>query len=388
MNVVAIARDVGPLHHSVLHVLADHLQVVWGALLAFVIVVLLTPAVGGMARRFGVVDSPGGRRLNIRPIPRLGGIALFFGIFVPALAFVHVGRETRGLLIGAAVAVTVGAIDDFRGLRWFEKLGGQILAAVIPVGFGIWVSRFTFPFIGIHALPVWVGAPLTVIWIVAIMNMFNFLDGMDGLAAGVAAIAGLTFSVIALSLAKPDAAVISAIVFGACLGFMRHNFYPARIFMGDSGALLLGYVLAAVSVQGLLKTAATVALFFPLLVLAVPIADTTFVVIRRLKHGESPFVGDQAHLHHRFLRRGFSQPRAALTIWAWCISLAAAALATRFIPFRANGVWHLWPTVGAAAIGLVALAVSVYVVYVLEIVKIGNPISRRRAADDPLRKSA
>jgi UDP-GlcNAc:undecaprenyl-phosphate GlcNAc-1-phosphate transferase len=369
-------------------VLGDHLQVLWGALLAFVIVVLLTPAVGGMARRFGVVDSPGGRRLNIRPIPRLGGIALFFGIFVPALAFVHLGRETRGLLIGAAVAVTVGAIDDFRGLRWFEKLGGQILAAVIPVGFGIWVSRFTFPFIGIHDLPVWVGAPLTVIWIVAIMNMFNFLDGMDGLAAGVAAIAGLTFSVIALSLAKPDAAVISAIVFGACLGFMRHNFYPARIFMGDSGALLLGYVLAAVSVQGLLKTAATVALFFPLLVLAVPIADTTFVVIRRLKHGESPFVGDQAHLHHRFLRRGFSQPRAALTIWAWCISLAAAALATRFIPFRANGVWHLWPTVAAAAIGLVALAVSVYVVYVLEIVKIGNPISRRRAADDPLRKSA
>ena len=388
MNVVAIARDVGPLHHSVLHVLADHLQVVWGALLAFVIVVLLTPAVGGMARRFGVVDSPGGRRLNIRPIPRLGGIALFFGIFVPALAFVHLGRETRGLLIGAAVAVTVGAIDDFRGLRWFEKLGGQILAAVIPVGFGIWVSRFTFPFIGIHALPVWVGAPLTVIWIVAIMNMFNFLDGMDGLAAGVAAIAGLTFSVIALSLAKPDAAVISAIVFGACLGFMRHNFYPARIFMGDSGALLLGYVLAAVSVQGLLKTAATVALFFPLLVLAVPIADTTFVVIRRLKHGESPFVGDQAHLHHRFLRRGFSQPRAALTIWAWCISLAAAALATRFIPFRANGVWHLWPTIAAAAIGLVALGISVYVVYVLEIVKIGNPISRRRAEDDPLRKSA
>ena len=388
MNVLAIVRDVGSTHHSVLHVLGDHLQVVWGALLAFVIVVLLTPAVGGMARRFGVVDSPGGRRLNVRPIPRLGGIALFFGIFVPALAFVHLGRETRGLLIGAAVAVTVGAVDDFRGLRWFEKLGGQIVAAVIPVGFGIWVSRFTFPFIGIHTLPVWVGAPLTVIWIVAIMNMFNFLDGMDGLAAGVAAIAGLTFSVIALSLAKPDAAVISAIVFGACIGFLRHNFYPARIFMGDSGALLLGYVLAAVAVQGLLKTAATVALFFPLLVLAVPIVDTTFVVLRRLKHGESPFVGDQAHLHHRFLRRGFSQPRAALTIWAWCLSLAAAALATRFVPFRAHGVWHLWPTVGAAAVGLVALAISVYVVYALEIVKFGNPISRRRAADDPLRKSA
>jgi len=388
MSVVAVVRDVGPLRHNVLHVLEDHPQVIWGALLAFVIVVALTPAVGQMARRFGVVDSPGGRRLNLRPVPRLGGVALFLGIFVPALAFVHLGRETRGLLIGAAVAVTVGAIDDFRGLRWWEKLGGQIAAAAIAVGFGIWVNRFTFPFIGIHVLPWWVGGTLTVVWIVAIMNMFNFLDGMDGLAAGVAAIAGVTFSVIALSLEKPDAAVISAIVFGACLGFLRHNFYPARVFMGDSGALLLGYVLAVVSVLGLLKTAATVALFFPLLVLAVPIADTTFVVLRRLKHGESPFVGDQAHLHHRFLRRGFSQPRAAVTIWIWCLSLAAAALATRFVPFRAGGVWHLWPTVAAAAIGLVALAISVYVVYALEIVKFGNPIQKRRTADDPLRKSA
>src|ERR1700746_764097 len=146
----------------------------------------------------------------------------------------------------------------------------------------------------------------------AIINIFNFLDGADGPRAGVSAIAGLTFCVIALSLGKVDAAVLSAIVFGACTGFLRHNFYPARIFMGDSGALLLGYVLAAISVQGLLKTAATVALFFPLLVLAVPIVDTTFVVVRRLKHGERVFEADQAHLHHRFLRRGFLQPPAAL----------------------------------------------------------------------------
>src|SRR5712691_4841306 len=375
-------------HHSVLEVLGDHLQVVWGALVALVVVVLLTPAVGGMARLLGVVDAPGGRRLNRSPVPRLGGVALFLGIFVPALAFLHLGRETRGLLLGAAVAVTVGAIDDFRGLRWFEKLGGQLVAAAIPTGFGIWVDRFTFPFLGVHALPGWVGVPLTIAWIVAIMNMVNFLDGLDGLAAGVAAIAGLTFAVIALSLGKPDAAIMSAIVFGACLGFLRHNFYPARIFMGDSGALLLGFVLAAVSVQGLLKTAATVALFFPLLVLAVPIVDTTFVVARRLKHREKVFEADQAHIHHRFLRRGFSEPRAALTIWAWCTSLAAAALATRFIPFRAHGVWHLWPTIAASAIGFVALAFSIYVVYVLEIVKVRNPYQRRRPPEDPLRKSA
>jgi UDP-GlcNAc:undecaprenyl-phosphate GlcNAc-1-phosphate transferase len=388
MIALALIRDAGGARHDILHVLSENLEVVWGALAAFAVVVLLTPAVGGMARRLGVVDAPGGRRLNRSPVPRLGGIALFLGIIVPSLAFLPIGRENRGLLLGAAVAVTVGAIDDFRGLRWFEKLGGQVAAAAVPAAFGVWVNRFTFPFVGIHQLPAWTGIPLTVLWIVAIMNMVNFLDGMDGLAAGVCAIAGFTFGVIALSLGKPDAAVLSWIVFGACAGFLRHNFYPARIFMGDSGALLLGYVLAAIAVQGLLKTAATVALFFPLLVLAVPILDTTFVVARRLRHGERIFVGDQAHLHHRFLRRGFSQPRAALTIWGWCLALAAAALATRFVPFRAHGVWHLWPTLLAAAIGLVAIAFSVYVVYVLEIVKVRNPISRRREPGDPLRKSA
>jgi UDP-GlcNAc:undecaprenyl-phosphate/decaprenyl-phosphate GlcNAc-1-phosphate transferase len=375
-------------HFNVLEQLDKHLEVIWGALVALVVVVLLTPAVGGMARLLGVVDAPGGRRLNRSPVPRLGGLALFLGIVVPALAFLHLDHQTRGLLLGAAVAVTVGAVDDFRGLRWFEKLAGQLLAAGIPVGFGVWVDRFTFPIVGVHALPSWVGMPLTAAWIIAIMNMVNFLDGLDGLAAGVSAIAGGTFAVIALSLGKPDAAVLSAIVLGASLGFLRHNFYPARIFMGDSGALLLGFILATVSVQGLLKTAATVALFFPLLVLAVPIVDTTFVVARRLKHGERVFAGDQAHLHHRFLRRGFTQPRAAMTIWVWCLSLAAAALGTRFLPIRPHGHWNLWPTAGAAAIGVLAVSISVYVVYVLEIVKIANPYHRRREPGDPLRKAS
>src|SRR5512132_2676346 len=239
--------------------LTNNLEVIYGGVLALVIVVLLTPAVGGMARLLGVVDEPGTRRVNRSTVPRLGGLALFFGTFVPALAFLPLGRETKGLLLGMAVATTVGAIDDFRGLVWWEKLGGQIAAAAIPTGFGIWVHRFTFPILGVHALPEWVGGPLTIFWIVAIMNMVNFLDGLDGLAAGVCGISGGTFCVIALSLGRPEPAILAAIVFGACVGFLRHNFYPARIFMGDSGAMLLGYVLAVVSVQGLLKTAATVA---------------------------------------------------------------------------------------------------------------------------------
>ncbi len=363
-----------------LHTLADHLEVIWGAALALVIVVLLTPAVGGMARLLGVVDRPEARRLNRLPVPRLGGLALFFGIFVPALAFLDLGGETRGLLLGAAVATTVGAIDDFRGLRWWEKLAGQTAAAAIPVGFGIWVHRFTFPVLGVHVLPKWVGMPLSVLWIVAIMNMVNFLDGLDGLAAGVSAISAFTFTLIALSLPRPEvqAAILSAIVLGAALGFLRHNFYPARIFMGDSGALLLGFVLAAIPLQGLLKTASVVTLFFPLLVLAVPIIDTSFVVVRRLRYGESVFTADQTHLHYRFLRRGFTQQRAAVTIWAWCGTLAAAALTVRFVRPHLHGEWHPWRTLITAVVGLVALAASLYIVYLLEIVKLTSVRARRR----------
>src|SRR6266699_4497887 len=274
------------------HELTSHLEVVWGALVALV----------------GVVDRvEPGRRSSARGVPRLGGLALFLGVFVPSLAFLPLGGEMRGILLGAAVATTVGAVDDFRGLRWWEKLAGQILAASIPVGFGVWVHSFTFPLLGVHELPSWVGAPLTVVGIVAVMNMVNFLDGLDGLAAGVCAISAGSFALIDLSLGRPDAAVLTAIVFGACLGFLRHNFYPARIFMGDSGALLLGFTLATVSVEGLLKTAALATLVLPLLVLAVPLLDTSFVVARRIKHGRPVYLADQAHLHHRFLRRGFSQ---------------------------------------------------------------------------------
>jgi UDP-GlcNAc:undecaprenyl-phosphate GlcNAc-1-phosphate transferase len=360
------------------HTLTHHLEVAYGAAVALAIVVLLTPAVGGMARLLGAVDEPALRRLNRGTVPRLGGIALFFGIFVPALAFLPLGRETRGLLLGAAVATTVGAIDDFRGLVWWEKLGGQLAAAAIPTGFGIWVHRFTFPLVGVHQLPEWVGVPLTVLWIVAIMNMVNFLDGLDGLAAGVCAISGFTFCLIALSLGRPEPAILAAIVLGACLGFLRHNFYPARIFMGDSGALLLGFTLGALAVQGLLKTAAVATLLFPLLVLAVPIIDTSFVVAKRIKHGQPVYAADRTHLHHRFLNIGFSQRRAAVTMWAWCGLLAGAALATRFIHPHAHGVWHTWPTTAVAAIGAVALAASIYMVYLLEIVKLANPRIRRR----------
>src|SRR5215216_3614447 len=301
----------------------NHTEVLWGFLLALAVVLVLTPGVGRIGRVLGIVDEPGERRrLHVHPVPRLGGIALFLGLLVPALAFLDLSGARRGILLGAAVAVTVGLLDDFRGLAWWGKLSGQAIAAGVAVGFGVVIDRFTLPFLGIHELPDWIGVPATLLWIVALMNMFNFLDGLDGLAAGIAAISGGTFAVIALSLGKPGAAVMSAIVAGACFGFLRHNFYPARIFMGDSGALLLGFTLATLSVQGLLKTAATVALFFPLLVLAVPIIDTAFVIAKRLKYRQPITAPDKTHLHHRFVSIGFSQQRAVVYIYFWVATLA------------------------------------------------------------------
>jgi UDP-GlcNAc:undecaprenyl-phosphate GlcNAc-1-phosphate transferase len=371
--------------------LTDHLEVLWGALIALAIVVLLTPAVGGMARLLGVVDRPEeGRRQAPRGVPRLGGLALFMGIFVPALAFLRLDSQMRGILLGAAVATTVGAVDDFRGLRWWEKLGGQVAAAAIVAWFGVWVHRFTFPVLGVQDLPKPVGVALTIVGIVAVMNMVNFLDGLDGLAAGVCAISAFCFTVIDLSRGDVNAAILTGAVLGACLGFLRHNFYPARIFMGDSGALLLGFTLAAVSVQGLSKTAALTALVLPLLVLAVPLIDTSFVVAKRIKHGKPVYVADRTHLHHRFENIGFSQRRSVVYLYAWCATLALAALATRFVHPHAHGNWNPTDVAIDAIIGLLAIGASAYVVYLLEIVKLANPFIRRRveAERNEQRKSA
>jgi UDP-GlcNAc:undecaprenyl-phosphate GlcNAc-1-phosphate transferase len=362
-----------------LETLRDNLEVAWGFVVALGVVLLLTPGVGRFARILGVVDEPGEtRRVHAHPVPRLGGIALLLGIFVPSLAFLPLDGPYRGILLGAAVAATVGAIDDFRGLPWSAKLGGQLVAAGIAVGFGVDVDRFTFPGLGGQDLPDAVSGPATLVWIVAIMNMVNFLDGMDGLAAGICAIAGSTFALLSLSLGSPDAALLAAIVAGACFGFLHHNFYPARIFMGDSGALLLGFLLATLAVEGLVKTAALATLVLPLLVLAIPIIDTSFVVAKRMKYRQPLHAADRTHLHHRFMNIGFSQARAVTYMYLWCGLLAAAALATHFLPPRPHGDWDVSNAVIAGVIGLAALLASVYTAYLLEIVKLANPRIRRR----------
>src|SRR5262249_33650822 len=201
--------------------LTDHLEVLYGAITAFVIVLVLTPAVGRSARYLRLIERPQEGERNRSSVPRFGGLALFLGILVPSLAFLPLGPALRGPVPGAAVATTVGAIDDFRQLHWWQKLGGQVLAAAIPTWFGVYVHAFTFPVIGVHELPKWFGVLLTIVAIVAVMNMVNFLDGLDGLAAGVCAISGFTFAVIDLSLGRIGAAVLAAIVCGACVGFLH-----------------------------------------------------------------------------------------------------------------------------------------------------------------------
>ena len=222
------------------------------------------------------------------------------------------------------------------------------------------------------------------------MNMVNFLDGMDGLAAGICAIAGSTFAIIGLSLGASEAALLAAIVAGACFGFLHHNFYPARIFMGDSGALLLGFLLATLAIEGLVKTAALATLVLPLLVLAIPIVDTSFVVAKRLKYRQPLYEADRAHLHHRFMNIGFSQKRAVVYMYAWCGILAAAALSTRFLPPRPRGDWDLSNALIAGGVAVLAVAASIYIAYLLEIIKLANPRIRRREeqAREDARRSA
>jgi UDP-GlcNAc:undecaprenyl-phosphate/decaprenyl-phosphate GlcNAc-1-phosphate transferase len=349
----------------------DELDALWAFLVAAVIAFAATPLTARFARRLGVLHYPRERDLHDRPVPGLGGLAILAAAVVSALIFLPANQETRGIVAGGIAIALVGAVDDARpgGLHPLVKLAGQFAAAAIPVWCDVRVENMTLPFVDPIDLGAW-GYPLTLIGIVAVMNVVNFTDGADGLAAGVCTIAAGTFAVIALSLDRDDAGVLAALTAGAAIGFLWHNFHPASIFMGDAGSNLLGLLLACVAIQGVLKTAAVVALFFPLLILAVPALDATFVIAKRIKYRRPVYSADRWHFHHRFANIGFSQRRTVLYLYGWTLSLAALALAMRFVPYSEddgtlNAGWAL--VIGAFA--LVAVAASLYLVLVLEILK-------------------
>jgi UDP-GlcNAc:undecaprenyl-phosphate/decaprenyl-phosphate GlcNAc-1-phosphate transferase len=339
------------------------------AAVAAVLAICLTPLAVRLAYRIGAVDEPRARGLSDRPMPRLGGVAIFAGVLVSAVLFLPLDGRFGAIIAGAALITVVGALDDIFELSAPVKLAGQIVAALIPVLDGVRVENFTLPLL--HRVELGdLGIPLTVLGIVLIMNVVNFSDGVDGLAAGVCAIAAAAFVVIAFDLERANAAVLAAIIAGAALGFLVHNFHPATVFMGDCGSNLLGLLLACVAVEGTLKTQSLIALVLPLVILAVPFLDTTFVVLKRLKYRKPVYQADREHFHHRMDRIGFSTRRTVLYLYAWTLMLAGLALALRFVPYSDND-GHL-RAAGAsvmALLGLIALVASVYLVYVLEILK-------------------
>ena len=340
-------------------------------LVALGVAALATPPVAALARRLGAVDEPRERGLAARTTPLLGGLAILAGVLAAAAIWLPAGQETRGILAGAALIALVGALDDVLELGPGVKLAGQVAAALVPVLSGVRVENVTLPFLGALDFGDLGGGALTVLGLVALMNVVNFSDGVDGLAAGVCAISAAAFTVIAFDLGRTGAAVLAAIVAGAAIGFLIHNFHPASVFMGDCGALLLGFLLGCVAVQGSLKTNALIALVGPLAILAVPFLDTSFVVARRLKYRRAPWSADDHHFHHRFARIGFSQRRTVLYLYAWTFALAGLAVALRFVPYSDNhGTFHLGWSLVMAALGLLVVAASVYLVVVLEILKL------------------
>ena len=295
-------------------------QVLAALTVALVISLIATPPVKRFAERIGAMDTPkDNRRVHKVPTPRLGGLAIFIGFVLSVVFFVEIDREIQGILLGAVVIVSVGVVDDIISLRAWQKFALQIAGALIPAFHGVIIDILSNPNI-FSAEPYltlgYLAIPLTVIWIVAITNAVNLIDGLDGLAVGVSTIASLTMLVVAL-LVTEDASValVLAALAGACLGFMPYNLNPAKIFMGDTGALLLGYLLATMSIQGLFKSYAIISFAVPFIALALPILDTLFAIVRRLVKGQSPMAPDRGHFHHRLLDLGFSQKQAVFIIY-------------------------------------------------------------------------
>jgi UDP-GlcNAc:undecaprenyl-phosphate/decaprenyl-phosphate GlcNAc-1-phosphate transferase len=379
-----------------------YLDAVLAFVVAMAVATVLTPVAARLARRLGAIDRLSERGLAQRETPLLGGLAILAGVLIAAaiwlpkeIALPHAAHGLPGssctvhswtVIAGACVITLVGAIDDWHALPPLLKLLGQIAAALIVVEGGAVVTDVTLPFFGALQFPNEGGA-LTVIWLVGLMNVVNFSDGVDGLAAGLCAIDGIAFSVIAFDLNVPGAAILAALTAGASLGFLFHNYHPASVFMGDSGANLLGYLLGVAAVIGSLKTSATVALVVPLVILAVPFLDTGFVIAKRLKYRRKPWSADANHFHHRMARIGFSQRKTVAYLYAWSALLAGVAVALRFIPYHDRDVAHPhyhygWLAV-MIAIGVIAIAASVYLVYVLEILKFKSFRARELRTSDP-----
>ena len=325
------------------------LQYVVPFVIALVVSYLLTPSVKKLAIKIGAVDRPNARKVHTHVIPRLGGLAIYIGFMAAVLFCVPLQHELVGMLLGCTAIVAVGIWDDICNIPAKVKLVGQILAACIPIAFGIQIEWLTNPFGDIIVLPEIIAIPVTIFWIIGFTNTVNLIDGLDGLAAGVAFIASISMFLLAYNLNQFLPALVIVSMAGAALGFLQYNFNPAKIFMGDTGSMLLGYTLSVAAVLGLVKTAATVALVVPIIALGLPILDTTFAIIRRKMSGVPIFQPDKGHLHHRLLALGMTQKQAVLIMYFVSMILGIVALFVANVSYKTGIV-----TV------LVVLAVIIY----------------------------
>ena len=308
------------------------IRIVLTLVVAFGVSFVATPLVKSFAMQVGAIDIPDEQRhLHSHPIPRMGGLAIFVGFLLAVLLFADITVQIRGILLGAILIVVIGAIDDVLNLNAWLKFGIQIIAAVIAVLHGVIINVVTNPLTMTNIQAVTIGVlavPVTVLWIVGVTNSVNLIDGLDGLACGVSTIASMSMLVVSIitPYSNLSTCILLAALCGACLGFIPYNLNPAKIFMGDTGALLLGYILATVSVIGMFKFYAIVTFIVPVLALAIPLFDTTFAFIRRAAHGQSPFHADRGHLHHRLLDMGLSQKQAVAVLYALSAILGLAAV--------------------------------------------------------------
>ena len=303
-------------------------------LVAAVVAFITTPVVRSLAFRIGAVDVPkDNRRMHNHPIPRMGGLAIFFGFILSAIIFVPLETPIRGMLLGGVIIVILGIFDDIYALPAKPKFLIQIVSALIAVLMGNQIDVLSNPNI-FSSDPYWhlgvLSIPISVLWIVAITNAVNLIDGLDGLACGVSTISSMTMLVIALTVAEAQVAILMAALAGACIGFLPYNLNPAKIFMGDTGSTFLGFVLATVSIQGLFKSYAIISFAVPFLVLGLPIFDTCFAILRRLARGQSPMAPDRGHIHHRLIDMGFTQKQAVAVLYliSAILGLSAVVLTT------------------------------------------------------------
>ena len=305
------------------------LRILLALAVAFTVSFFLLPYVRRFAESVGAVDQPSARRINDHPVPRMGGISIFCGFIVACLLFVRLTTQVKGILVGCCVISLMGAIDDVVDLNPWLKLVGQIVAAMIAVSFGVISDTFTnFLEVGGFIYPgSTISRIITVLWIVGCTNAVNLIDGLDGLAVGMSSISAATLFVISLVVegGDPNISVILVCLLGACIGFWPYNRNPAKIFMGDVGSQMLGYVLSTVSVIGLFKMHALVTMLIPVMSMAVPLADTSFAIVRRLLKGQSPFHADKGHLHHRLLALGLNQRQAVTVMYSISIVLSVFA---------------------------------------------------------------